>query len=298
MSDIAQTIKFMVFRSFLWITSVLPLSFLYALAGGLSHLMMLFPNRSRDTTRKNLIACFPLYGEEKISQLVRLSLRSTIATMLEMGKAWLLPMQDTLALVKNSEGVDALNDAYLSNDGVILFAPHIGNWEIFGFYVTKTLSSSFLYQPPKNRKINDMILKARSRGGVELLPANRKGVSKLVAALKRGNLVAMLPDQVPADEGGVFVDFFGNSAFTMTLASKLAAKRPCKVFYGFAKRDASSKGFKVIVKELDSSFFSEDILESVQTINTAVEDCIREAPEQYQWEYKRFKKQPDGSEFY
>ena len=62
------------------------------------------------------MACFPLYGEAKISQLVRLSLRSTIATMLEMGKAWLLPMQDTLALVKNSEGVDALNDAYLSND--------------------------------------------------------------------------------------------------------------------------------------------------------------------------------------
>ena len=288
----------MVFRSFLWISSAMPLSVLYALAAGLSHLMMLFPNRSRDTTRKNLMACFPLYDEAKISQLVRLSLQSTIATLLEMGKAWLLPMKETLALVKNSEGVDALNDAYSSNDGVILFAPHIGNWEIFGFYVTKTLPSSFLFQPPKNRKINDMILKARSRGGVELLPANRKGVSKLVAALKRGNLVAMLPDQVPADEGGVFVDFFGNTAFTMTLASKLAAKRPCRVFYGFAKRDARSRGFKVIVKEIHASFFSEDIFESVQAINTAVEDCIREAPEQYQWEYKRFKKQPDGSEFY
>jgi KDO2-lipid IV(A) lauroyltransferase len=45
-------------------------------------------------------------------------------------------------------------------------------------------------------------------------------------------------------------------------------------------------------------FFSDDIFESVQAINAAVEDCIREAPEQYQWEYKRFKKQPDGSEFY
>lgn len=143
-----------------------------------------------------------------------------------------------------------------------------------------------------------MILKVRSRGGVELLPANRRGVSKLVAAFKRGNLVAMLPDQVPSDEGGVFVNFFKKPALTMTLASKLAAKRPCKVFYGFAKRNARSEGFKVIVKEIGESFFSDDIFESVQAINAAVEDCIREAPEQYQWEYKRFKKQPDGSEFY
>lgn len=260
--------------------------------------MMTFPNRSRDTTRRNLKVCFPLYNEAETARLVRLSLQSTIATVLEMGKAWLLPIKDTLALVTDSEGVDALNEAYLSDNGVILFAPHIGNWEIFGFYVSKTLSSSFLFQPPKNKKINDMILKARSRSGVELLPANRRGVSKLVAAFKRGNLVAMLPDQVPTDEGGVFVNFFEKPALTMTLASKLAAKRPCRVFYGFAKRNARSEGFKVIVKEIDVSFFSDNIFESVQAVNTAVEDCIHEAPEQYQWEYKRFKKQPDGSEFY
>tara|TARA_Y100000385_G_scaffold61873_1_gene60598 strand:- start:355 stop:1251 length:897 start_codon:yes stop_codon:yes gene_type:complete len=298
LADIIQTIKFMVFRSFLWTSSVLPLTFLHALAGGLAQLMMTFPNRSRDTTRRNLKVCFPLYNEAETAQLVRLSLQSTIATVLEMGKAWLLPIKDTLALVTDSEGVDALNEAYLSDNGVILFAPHIGNWEIFGFYVSKTLSSSFLFQPPKNKKINDMILKARSRGGVELLPANRRGVSKLVAAFKRGNLVAMLPDQVPTDEGGVFVNFFEKPALTMTLASKLAAKRPCRVFYGFAKRNARSEGFKVIVKEIDVSFFSDNIFESVQAVNTAVEDCIHEAPEQYQWEYKRFKKQPDGSEFY
>lgn len=297
MASTIQTIKFIIFRSLLWITSVLPLSFLHALARGLAQLMMVFPNRSRDTTRKNLMVCFPLYNEAEIARLVKLSLQSTIATMLEMGKAWLLPIKETLALVTDSEGIDALNDAYLSDNGVILFAPHIGNWEIFGFYVARTLSSSFLFQPPKNKKINDMILKARSRSGVELLPANRRGVSKLVAAFKRGNLVAMLPDQVPLDEGGVFVNFFEKPALTMTLASKLAAKGPCKVFYGFAKRNDTG-GFKVIVKEINMSFFSDDIFESVRAVNTAVEDCIREAPEQYQWEYKRFKRQPDGSEFY
>lgn len=293
-----ERFKHGLFLGFLKLTSVLPLRVLHTLATGLGGLFAVIPNRSAATTRRNIDVCFPHLSPADREALARRSLVGMVCTALEMGKAWLLPVQQTLDLVTEAEGLEELRAAAATGDGVILLAPHLGNWEVFGYYACEGLASNFMYQPPKSPPMDALLRSVRAKSGVKLAPTNRKGVAILLGALQRGELVGVLPDQVPADEGGVFAPFFGQSAFTMTLTSRLAQRGKPAVFCGFAQRLPQGKGFKAVVKRADSGVFDADLEVSASAINRSVESLVEQAPEQYQWEYKRFRRQADNSEFY
>lgn len=215
-----------------------------------------------------------------------------------MSKAWMPPIQQTLALVTQTEGLDEFKQALDADEGVILLAPHHGNWEIFGLYLCADTPSTFLYQPPKVAAFDRLLKKARSRNGVKMVPTNSKGVAQLLRALQQGELIGILPDQVPNDEGGIHAPFFGEPALTMTLVSKLLQRRKARVFCGFAERLAAGKGFKVIVKEAQQGIYASELQASVTSLNLTVEQSVERAVTQYQWEYKRFRRRPDGNKFY
>ena len=84
----------------------------------------------------------------------------------------------------------------------------------------------------------------------------------------------------------------------MTLVSKLVARSQARVFCGCAVRLPKGEGFKLIIREADQAIYNEDLPTSVRGLNKSVEGCVLLAVEQYQWEYKRFRKQPDGKKFY
>ena len=116
--------------------------------------------------------------------------------------------------------------------------------------------------------------------------------------MKRGEVVGILPDQVPPIEGGKFSPFFGEPALTMTLVSKLVQRTPAKVFCGIAKRLPNGIGYKVVVEEAMSGIYSKNVEKSLAALNETIEKSILTTVEQYSWEYKRFRKTLDGSRFY
>ena len=256
------------------------------------------PNRARDTTLKNLQVCFPDLPAKEISRLAKESLTSTASTALEMGKSWMLPIEKTCSLVTQTEGLESFQQAVKSSQGIVLLAPHLSNWEIFAVYVSQNIESTFMYQPPKLLALDRLLRRVRSRGGMKLAPTDIKGVSLVLKALKRGELVGVLPDQVPNEEGGEFAKFFGEQALTMTLVSKLVARSQARVFCGCVVRLPKGRGFKLTIQEANQLIYNEDLLTSVRGLNKSVEDCVLMAVEQYQWEYKRFRKQPDEKKFY
>lgn len=256
------------------------------------------PNRARDTTRKNLETCFPELDKAEILALTKESLIHTACTALEMGSAWLAPIEKTLAMVKSNEGYAQYRADVYGDRGVILLAPHLSNWEIFGFFASEGVAANFMYQPPRSAGLDRLLRQARSRNGVKMAPTNKRGVAQLLAALKKGEMVGILPDQVPANESGVFANFFDEPALTMTLVSKLIQRTDARVYCGYAKRLKSGEGFCAVFREADPAIYSSNLDESVQGLNNSVEKVVREAVAQYQWEYKRFRRRPDNSEFY
>lgn len=287
----------------------LPLRLTHVIAYGIGALLAHMPNSMRNYTEVNLRLCFPQLQDAQLRKLCRRSLQQTVCTGLEMGKAWLVDIEATLALVKETEGQEEFDEAVKSGAGVIMLAPHLGNWEVFGFHITRGIKSTFLYQPPKYKAMDDMLKSARLRSGADLAPTTRKGVAMLLSALQRGELIGVLPDQVPnRGEGGVIAPFFENPALTMTLVSKLAsksnrgdlesAKRSLRVFCGFAERLPKGQGFKVHIREAEPEIYSTDLETSAAALNRTVENSILQSPEQYQWEYKRFKKMAESKTIY
>lgn len=215
-----------------------------------------------------------------------------------MGIAWIAPIEKTLGLIISNEGYDKYRADVDGDRGVILLAPHLSNWEVFGFFASEGVAANFMYQPPRSNGLDRLLRQARSRNGVKMAPTNKRGVAQLLAALKNGEMVGILPDQVPADESGVFANFFEEPALTMTLVSKLVQRTGAKVYCGYARRLRRGEGFCAVFREADPAIYSSNLEESVQGLNNSVENAVLEAVSQYQWEYKRFRRRPDNSEFY
>ena len=217
-------VKYYLFRSFLKFSALLPLPLLHALARLLAGVLLWLPNRAARTTLHNVRTCFPRLAEADIRKLARRSLRHSLCALFEMGRAWLWTIPRLNLILRESSGVADYREAAASGAGVILLAPHLGNWEIFGISMSRGIAAHFLYAPPDSAAFDELLRHSRERGGLRMAAAGRPAVAKLLRALGRGEVIGILPDQVPADGSGEFAPFFGQPAYTMTLASKLAQK--------------------------------------------------------------------------
>ena len=135
---------------------------------------------------------------------------------------------------------------------------------------------------------------ARERVGAHLVATGASGVRALHAALQRGGMIGILPDQDPRDGAGVFAPFFGIPAKSMTLLSRLAARSGAAVFLTTAERLPDAAGFRLDFERLPEAVGDVDAEQAALALNQALEQRVRRQPAQYQWCYKRFRSQPEG----
>ncbi len=282
----------------LWMLKVLgrlPLSVGRALGGCAGWLMWLSSGRSARITRQNLALCQPQIKDRARERLVRQSLTETGKTVAEAAAVWTHSREWLQRHIIEVENDQLLGAALAEGQGLLVLAPHLGNWEVVGPFLADYGRLTALYQPPRQAALDQMILEGRRKGNIDLAPTNLRGVSQLLKALKRGEMVGILPDQVPEPGNGAEVaPFFGQPALTMTLVHSLIQRTGCRVVSVFAQR--VPKGFKLVVLPVDERIYAKDAVESVAGLNRSVEDCVVRAPTQYQWEYKRFRRLPTDFE--
>ena len=287
-----QTLKLRLINTALRLFQLLPLRLAHAVGSLTGWLLYVFPSKAKKVTLRNLQLCFPEKSSEDIKHLTLKSLQETAKTALELGRIWLDPVPQVLKLVTRVVDEDIMKAAVDAGKGVLLLAPHLGSWELYGLHISNYAPTTYMYKPPKVHAFEAVMTGFRARGGAALAPTNRRGVTQLLKALERGEIVGILPDQEPDRGSGVFAPFFGVDALTMTLASKLAAKTEAAVVCGFARRLPDSSGFEIIFKAADKDVASEDLSVAAAALNRTVEACVCDEPAQYQWEYKRFSKRP------
>ncbi|OEY66595.1 lysophospholipid acyltransferase family protein [Marinobacter sp. X15-166B] len=249
---------------------------------------------ARRVTDINLAICLPDTPEEERRRLSHHSLRHTGMTALEIPLMWEWPVEKCLSLVKEIEGEQLLKAARASNKGLILLAPHLGNWELAGLYFSSRYQMAALYSPPKMPEFEQYMIRVRSRLGSELVRGDRRGLVRMTTLLREGGVAGILPDQSPRGKGNVYAPFFGMEVRTMTLAAKLAQRTQADVLITYAERLPNSQGFRIVVREVDGAIHNEDPVVAATAMNTAVEQCVRAVPAQYQWEYKRMRHRPAG----
>jgi KDO2-lipid IV(A) lauroyltransferase len=140
---------------FLHILSWLPLGLARWLGQVLGLLAWSLRTRMQQTTATNLRLCFPALSQTERDQLGRRSLQATMQTIMEAGAAWLWPARRTLALIQRVDNLALLEQAKVAGKGVIVLAPHLGNWEVLGLYLNACgLGQSYqLYQAPDRKSV-------------------------------------------------------------------------------------------------------------------------------------------------
>jgi KDO2-lipid IV(A) lauroyltransferase len=149
-----------------------------------------------------------------------------------------------------------------------------------------------LYRPPRKAALKPLIEGARARDGLMLAPANLSGVRIMLKALKKGELIGLLPDQVPQQGEGAWANFFGKSAYTMTLPAKMQTMTGAPIILTYAERLPHGRGFVVRFVAFDA-ILEGDATQQATTINAAMEQLIARCPAQYFWSYNRYKT-PEG----
>ncbi len=274
----------------------LPLSTIHRLARWSGLWLAKRNNKHRLISQTNIERCFPELTPEQQQQRVTNSLIATSMTLFESGLIWLGNKQRVDKLIQEVHGEQLLQAGLERGKGVILVAPHLGNWEMIGVYCAPRYAMTNMYKPPEQPWLGQIIRQGRERFQQKLAPTDVSGIKILFQALRNNEIIGILPDQDPRQSGGQFAPFFGIQANTITLLSKLAQRSGATVLCAYAERLPDSGGFALHFCSAPKQLSNKNMLESVTAVNQMVEKAVRQIPDQYQWSYKRFLTRPAGEE--
>lgn len=243
------------------------------------------------TARMNVGYCFPELDDTQRRALAEASFVAAGRLAGEM--TWLARHANADAWIARVHGAHLIEE--LGSSGCLALVPHFGNWELLHVWIARRQALNVMYRPPRQRWLRAMLDEARRVRSSRMIPATRGGVRAALTALRNGEVVAILPDQVPA-RGGVLVPFFGHPSRTMTLAARLAIETGVPVAMAWAERRADGR-FEVHITRLEAD--RRGVAAFMRDVNAAIEDVVHRAPAQYPWSYKRFKHQrPGGFRYY
>ena len=261
--------------------------------------------REARVAQRNLELAYPDLLPTERGELRRAIVHSTARQTLETLRLWTRPARRNLQAIDEVIGAERLDAAIAAGRGVIVIAPHHGNWELLNQWLASRTPLAILYAPPES-KVGDAFLNrvraAQDQAGrVTQVRAEAAGVRQLFKWLKDGGVVGILPDQQPKQGDGGFAPFFGRPALTMSLPGRLAARTGATVLVAWCERIADAADgprFALHVEPAPVAIADADPVVSATALNAAVEHVARRDPAQYQWTYKRFSIQPDGQNPY
>ncbi len=264
------------------ILACLPLSTTHCLGQTLGWLVHFCTPSSARIMRENLKQSGLRTSEPEFRRVIKANVGETGKAILETLAIWQWPQDKAVALVKACHNWHLVEEALSQGKGLIFLTPHLGCFEITSIYYASKYPITVMFRPPKKSWLAPLLDTGRSKGLVKLAPANVQGVRSLMQALKKGEAIGILPDQIPAEGEGEWADFFGKPAYTMTLASRLAEKTGATVIMAYGERLPNGKGYEIHLTKVDS-------IATPQLLNQAIEAQVTKKPEQYLWRYNRYK---------
>ncbi len=273
-----------------WLISRLPLRVLHAIGGALGLLVARLPGRYGRRLAENFRHAYPDATDAMIAEAAR----HTGRMMMEMPYFW----------SRKSITVRMDNFDYMWSEvarlaaagrGVILLTPHLGCFEVLPPSCGEHGHLTAMFKPPHQPWLREFVERMRTRPNVAMAPANPRGVRMVLKALKRGQAVGILPDQVPSGGEGTWAPFFGKPAYSMTLVHRLHQLTRAPVVMIYAERLPRGAGYRGHLRILcEGGMLPEDPAAASAVINATIEELIAIDPTQYLWGYNRYK-QPAGA---
>lgn len=177
----------------------------------------------------------------------------------------------------------ALLEAAEARGGIVFLTPHLGAFEVIARFYASRAPITVLYKPPRKTWLRPLLELSRAAGAMRAVPATLAGVRAMLRALRAGEAVGLLPDQVPDLGEGRWAPFFGRPAWTMTLPQRLAEQPGVQVMLAVGERLGGARGWRLHLETMDET-------PTPEALNARMEALIRRFPSQYLWGYNRYKR--------
>jgi Kdo2-lipid IVA lauroyltransferase/acyltransferase len=231
-------------------------------------------------------------ADQTSPQVRRAAIAGVGAGLAEAPWVWGFKPKELKALTACPQA-DLLSDLATSSRPVIFLTPHFGSFEMTARFLAAYLPITVLYKEPSSERLKAFMASIRNTEHLTAAPANLGGVKTMLKALKAGEAIGILPDQVPTAGEGVWAPFFSQPAYTMTLPQRLALATNARVVIvvstPFEDRSAEKAYWRFSLHEMQEP-------PSPENINKRFENIISGCPELYLWGYNRYKRPPGAPE--
>ena len=264
----------------------LPLSWLQAAGAGLGRLVWLLSGEFRAKTRQNLRQAARFDAALADPTLARRSAAQAGRMVGELPWVWFSRPEALRARVI-CDDLAVLAQVEAAGRGILFLTPHLGAFEVTARWYAARAPITVLFKPPKRSVLSRVLAVARDTPGMRAAPASLAGLRTLLRALRNGEAVGLLPDQVPTDGEGRWAPLFGAPAFTMTLPEKLVVLTGASVVLAVGERLPAGAGWRVHLRRMHER-------PTPELLNREMEGLVLTLPDQYLWGYNRYKGDPPG----
>ena len=254
--------------------------------------LRLLPDR-REAARTNLALCLPELDGPAREALLRANFRDVGIGLFEFARAWwgeVAPMRASARI----EGLEILQRLQAEGRGVLLVSGHFITLELCGRLLCDHVPLAGMYRKHRSPVMEWAVLRGRLRYASAMF--GNGDTRAAIRHLKRGGVLWYAPDQDMRGKDTVFAPFFGIPAATITATHQFARMTGCAVVPFFHRREGAD--YVLQVGQPLSPFPTDDAVADSAAVNAAIEAMVRQAPSQYLWLHRRFKRQPDGRSRY
>ncbi|MFZ4478359.1 MAG: lipid A biosynthesis acyltransferase [Rhodoferax sp.] len=268
----------------------LPLAWVRALGYFLGCVLFALVLPRRRVAGINLRLCFADWPPGQIRAV-------TFRTFVHFAQAWLdrgWLWHGSPELVRRRLTLSGALEELQGSAPTVIFAPHFVGLDAGWTALTQQLPRHFttIYTDQSNKLIDAWILAGRQRFGQARLFGRIEGVKTIVAALRAGAPLYLLPDMNYGPQESVFVPFFGVAAATVPSLSRFARLSHAKVVPVVTRM--TPRGYEVQIMPAWTDFPTADALADTALMNQRLQTFIDSMPDQYFWVHKRFKDRPPG----
>ncbi len=275
-------------RLFFYLLSPFNLKIGYMLCDFISIFILILNTEIVKITRINIKIANIVRKNENVEDLVARSVKGSIRSYYE---TFFCLSRGQNKLNKN---IFKVENRYLFSKtkrdfGLILLSAHNRSVDLLLNHLTNQEEVTAIFKPIKIGFLNEFVRKSRQKSGSKVFETNLKGVKELFSALKRGETVAMAADQVPARNMGIYEKFFGKKAYTTNLIPSLHSRTHAPIVSAAMHSDFNNG--RLYVRYGSKFHYSDENKFDAKAMNKEIEKIVNVNPADYNWEYKRYKRQ-------
>jgi len=297
-NNVLDYLVYLATRLFAMFVHMFPLEANYRAARWIGDLMYRFDHRHRHRCVEHLRRSFPDWPERRLQLVAKHSMRSMAYLGLEVLLTTRLIKPTTwrryIRLHNMSETIRLM---LRRRTGLILVTGHYGNWEVVAYTLAALgFPSVAVMRPLDNPYLNRYIIGIRCNAGLDII--YKKGATQSIdQILQDRGMLGFVADQ-DAGRKGLFVDFFGRPASHYKAIGLMAMRHNAPIVVGYGRRLGESFQFELgthrIIYPHEWKDQSDPLRWITEQYARAMEELIRQAPQQYLWAHRRWKHRPNG----